>query len=229
MAENTGVDPQQLRDSAKRIGDIMNDDAMHVFEDLGNHQTTAGSFPTAKWLNSIVHDRVTAVQQQAQILHAAFGDICTSLNTVADDMQNTDSGNADKVAQDIDTLKSNVSSDVSSIGGSGGNGSSSHTGGSSGNSDTGYQPTDQKPVTPKGGTSDGSGDGSGGSSDGKPREIEQPKGGSGGNGSSDGSSSATPRNVEPPKGGSSGGSGGSSPSNDDPSVTQSDYAPVEAT
>ncbi|MFD2420683.1 hypothetical protein [Amycolatopsis pigmentata] len=116
MADQTGIDPDSLRAAAKRIDGIMSDDVMTVFQGLKDQPPTAGGFPTATWLHDRVADRVTAVQQQAQILKTAFTDICTGLNNVADDLQGTDRNNGEKLRQDFDAIGSKVATDSSSIG-----------------------------------------------------------------------------------------------------------------
>jgi hypothetical protein len=116
MAEQTQIKPDDLRASGDRIGDIMNDEVMSVFNDLDEQPPTAGSFPTATWLHGRVSDRVNAVQQQAQVLKNAFGDICTGLHNVADDLENTDQNNGERIQGDFNTMDRNVGMDTSSIG-----------------------------------------------------------------------------------------------------------------
>ncbi|MTD55408.1 WXG100 family type VII secretion target [Amycolatopsis pithecellobii] len=117
MSDQTKIDPQELRDAAKRIGDIMNDDVMSVFKALdGDGSETTGQFPTGQWLQQRVADRISAIQQQAQILKTAFTDICTGLTTVADDLENTDGDNAAKLKGDITMMEGHIKTDSSQVG-----------------------------------------------------------------------------------------------------------------
>jgi cell division protein ZapA (FtsZ GTPase activity inhibitor) len=116
VTDQTSLNPDDVRNTANKIGQIMDDGVMKIFNDLGTNSPSAGQFPTAKWLADRVVDRITGLAQQGQILKTAFGDICTTLNAVADLLQNTDQSNADKIKQDINDLKTNIAADLSSLG-----------------------------------------------------------------------------------------------------------------
>lgn len=116
MADQTNINPDDLRAAAKRIDGIMSDGVMSVFQGPKDQPSTAGGFPTAAWLHDRVSDRVLAVQQQAQVLKTAFTDICTGLNNVADGLQSTDRNNGDRLRQDFEAIGGKVAGDSSSIG-----------------------------------------------------------------------------------------------------------------
>jgi hypothetical protein len=97
MADQTNINPDDLRAASTRIDGIMNDGVMSVFQGPKDQPPTAGGFPTATWLHGRVADRVAAVQQQSQVLKTAFTDICTGLNNVADGLQNTDRNNGERL------------------------------------------------------------------------------------------------------------------------------------
>lgn len=94
MADQTQLTPADLRSSADRIGNIMSDEVMGVFTAMPGDAPTAGNFPTGQWLHDRATDRIKAIQQQAQVLKSAFGDICSGLHKVADSVEGTDGNNA---------------------------------------------------------------------------------------------------------------------------------------
>jgi hypothetical protein len=116
MADTTGVNTPDLGAAATRIGAIMGPDTMDKFSALGDAAPTAGSFPTATWLQNRVTDRIAALQQQAKILQVTFTDICDSLHTVAGDLSAQDQDNGQQVQQAVQDLENNVGADTASIG-----------------------------------------------------------------------------------------------------------------
>lgn len=122
MANVTGASAQQLRTSATNIGNLLTDDVMAIFRDLNTAGLTAGNFPAAAWLLSLVNDRVAGIQTQAEILKTVFQRISVSLNTIATDLESTDTDAATKLLNDVKTLETDINTDLASVtAGNGGN------------------------------------------------------------------------------------------------------------
>lgn len=103
MADKTYVDPQSVRSTADHIGGLMDD--MQPFYSLGQAETKAGNFDTAKWLESLVHDRQTGLLQHAMNIKLVTGDVKENLHEITTLFETTDGDNANALEHEVNTLK----------------------------------------------------------------------------------------------------------------------------
>ena len=113
MAETTAFNAEEIRNAAKKIGEIMGD--MGAFQDLKEHWPNAGKFETAQWLERIVDDRRNGVVAHAERLKGIFEEMETQLTTIADDFTNLDGDNAAKVREKIEGMQGDIDSAVSQL------------------------------------------------------------------------------------------------------------------
>lgn len=116
MGDQTQISPDALRDTAKKIGDIMNADVMKAFEDLPDTPPDAGHFDTATWLQGRVADRVTGLKSQGWMMKSAFEEVCAGLTKVAKDLESTDRNNAGALKQDVQDIRNTIQNEVSGTG-----------------------------------------------------------------------------------------------------------------
>ncbi len=116
MTDKTEIKPDDVKAIAERIRDLLGD--MSAFSELQGHQPSAGQFPTAKWLESIVVDRRDGLVRHAHRYKATLNDVYEFLNKVVVNLQGQDHVNADALRKAIsdsgglDDLSKHVDKDV---------------------------------------------------------------------------------------------------------------------
>ncbi|MFI7124031.1 hypothetical protein [Amycolatopsis sp. NPDC049868] len=118
MGDQTQLDPAAVREAANRIGNLMDDGVMQVFNKLDSQPPTAGKWEPGQALQRLVEDRIRATQAQADILATAFRKMCDGLRNVADHLENADGDNSDQIKKDIQEMKDSVANGTSSTGAS---------------------------------------------------------------------------------------------------------------
>ena len=112
---STKFDSDAIRKAAGNIGQIMSD--MNAFEALKPQWPNAGKFELAVWLERIVDDRRNGIVAHAEHLKIAFSEIEKKLNAIANDFQNADGENADKIKSSLGELESQVIGEVNGFDG----------------------------------------------------------------------------------------------------------------
>lgn len=114
----TSIDSTQLRAIADAIGGIAQDSS--AFTKLQGQNPDAGKFDAAKWLNDIYADRRNALYQHGMDLKQTFHEMSLHLHNIADDYDNTDTGNAESMAKldgeisdEMSTMESQIAGDAS--------------------------------------------------------------------------------------------------------------------
>ncbi|MFD9698003.1 hypothetical protein [Lentzea sp. NPDC059081] len=106
----TKFDPEVVKASADRIGSIMHD--MSAFSALKPHWPDAGKFELAAWLERIVDDRRNGVVAHADYLKIAMERMRVGLTKIAEDFQNADGENADRIRTSITDLQAKIADGV---------------------------------------------------------------------------------------------------------------------
>lgn len=102
----TSYSSENVRNAAINLGKILDD--MSPFNDLKAHWPNAGKFQLAQWLERIVDDRRNAIVAHAEHLRLTFESMEVSLKKIADDFDNTDGENAEKIKTALGDLKSKI-------------------------------------------------------------------------------------------------------------------------
>ncbi|GHH56510.1 hypothetical protein [Lentzea cavernae] len=106
----TNFDPDAIRESAKKLGSIMDD--MAAFEALKANWPNAGGFELAQRVERVVDDRRNGVVANAEHLKIALDDMRSTLTKIADDFEKADEDNAAKIKASIGNMASEMRSDI---------------------------------------------------------------------------------------------------------------------
>ncbi|MCX2731499.1 hypothetical protein OOZ19_14735 [Saccharopolyspora sp. NFXS83] len=113
MAESTAFSPEDIKNAANAIGKLTED--MAAFQELKAHWPNAGQFETAQWLERIVDDRRNGLVAHAERLKNIFDNMKTDLTAIANDFENADGENADKIKAEIDDMRGHIDTAISSL------------------------------------------------------------------------------------------------------------------
>ncbi|GLY46816.1 hypothetical protein [Lentzea sp. NBRC 102530] len=106
----TNFDPDAIRESAKKLGSIMDD--MAAFEALKANWPNAGGFELAQRVERVVDDRRNGVVANAEHLKIALDDMRSTLTKIANDFEKADDDNAAKIKASIGDMASEIRSDT---------------------------------------------------------------------------------------------------------------------
>jgi DNA anti-recombination protein RmuC len=109
----TKFDVEAIKKSAESIGKLMEDTS--AFDALKNHWPNAGKFQLAVWLERLVDDRRNAIVAHAEHLKLAFETMEDKLTSIANDFENADGDNADKISSSMSELEGDVIDAVNSF------------------------------------------------------------------------------------------------------------------
>ncbi|MFC5291143.1 hypothetical protein ACFPM7_29180 [Actinokineospora guangxiensis] len=102
----TEYDKEAIEAAANKLGTLLDD--MDDFNELKPHWPNAGKFPLAQWLERIVDDRRNAIVAHAEHLRLTLESSQTSLLQIAEDFDNLDGGNAEKIKGVLDKLTTRI-------------------------------------------------------------------------------------------------------------------------
>src|SRR5690242_19535943 len=94
--DHTFIEPDGVNDVANRIGPLLDDQT--PFEEVSKIQTFSGNFPAACSLDHLLGDWGKALLAHSRNLQDACHQLKTDLQVVIENLQGTDSDNANKVA-----------------------------------------------------------------------------------------------------------------------------------
>jgi gas vesicle protein len=110
---STKFDAEAIKAAAGNIGKLMDD--MSAFEALKPHWPNAGQFKLAVWLERVVDDRRNGIVAHAEHLKIAFENIEEKLNAIANNFQNADGDNADKIKSSLGKLEGEITEEVTNF------------------------------------------------------------------------------------------------------------------
>ncbi|MEU6128904.1 hypothetical protein ABZ805_06995 [Saccharopolyspora sp. NPDC047091] len=113
MADTTAFSPDDIKNAANEIGKLTED--MAAFQELKAHWPNAGHFETAQWLERIVDDRRNGLVAHAERLKNIFDNMKTDLTAIANDFENADGENADKIKAEVADMRGHIDTAISSL------------------------------------------------------------------------------------------------------------------
>lgn len=104
----TQYNADNVKNSADKLGRILDAGSMGVFNDLTAQWPDAGKFALAQWLERIVDDRRNAIVAHATHLRLAFDSMSSTLTQISKDFENTDGDNAKNIKNALDDMQGKV-------------------------------------------------------------------------------------------------------------------------